>query len=103
MMDSNDPQNTDGDISCGSNTCSWPNLLCNLIEKELQHHGLTYTDLTQKLRDLGIADYSEKCLKHKIRRGNFSAAFLIQILCGPGCERVDIGKFAALRERMDDK
>ena len=102
-MDSNDPQNADGDIICGSDACSWPNPLCRLIEEELQHHGLTYADLTQQLHDLGIADYSEKHLKRKIRRGNFSAAFLIQILCGLGCERVDIGKFAALRKHIDDQ
>lgn len=103
MADSNNPQNTSGAHICRSDTDSWPNLLCNLIEEELQHHGLTYADLTQQLHDLGIADYSEECLKRKVRRGDFSAAFLIQILCGLGCERVDIGKFAALKEHMDDQ
>jgi len=94
-MDSNDPQNADGDIVYESDTGIWSNSLCSLIEEELQQHGVTYSDLTQQLHNLGITDYSEECLKLKIKRGNFSAALLIQILCILGCERVDIRRFVA--------
>ena len=102
-MDSNDSQNADGDIANESDTCSWSNLLCNLIEEELQHRGISYTDLTQQLHNLGITDYCEKCLEHKIKRGDFSAALLIQILCVLGCERFDIQRFATHKEYLNDK
>jgi len=96
IVNSDDPEDADRD-SCFGDGSSGLQLLSDLIENEMHNAGFTYTDLAEQLRDFGIADYSVKSLKHKIKGGGFSAAFLLQVLCSIGCEKVDFGKLTLLK------
>ena len=48
----------------------------NLIDAELRHRSLSYSDLVELLNARGVQE-SKKNLKNKVRRGRFSAAFLL--------------------------
>lgn len=51
----------------------------NLLKGELKRRGITYTQLAEKLADIGVKE-TERNLNNKISRGGFSAAFLLQCL-----------------------
>jgi hypothetical protein len=51
----------------------------NLLKGELKRRGVTYAQLAEKLAAIGVQE-NEWNLNHKISRGGFTAAFLIQCL-----------------------
>lgn len=51
----------------------------NLLKGELKRRGVTYAQLAEKLKEIGVEE-TEKNLNNKIARGGFSAAFLIECL-----------------------
>lgn len=51
----------------------------NLLKGELKRRGVTYTQLAEKLGEIGVHE-NERNLNNKISRGGFSAAFLLQCL-----------------------
>lgn len=51
----------------------------NLLKGELKRKGVTYAQLSEKLAVLGVTE-TERNLNNKIRRGGFTAAFLLQCL-----------------------
>lgn len=51
----------------------------NLLKGELKRKGVTYAQLSEKLAVLGVTE-TERNLNNKIRRGGFTAAFLVQCL-----------------------
>jgi hypothetical protein len=51
----------------------------NLLKGELKRRGLTYAELAEKLKAIGVHE-TDRNLNNKISRGGFSAAFLIQCL-----------------------
>ena len=57
----------------------------NLLKGELKRKGVTYTQLVEKLAEIG-ANETERNLANKISRGGFTAAFLIQCLDAIGCQ-----------------
>jgi hypothetical protein len=79
----------------------WAARVRNLIKEEMRRQDLSYSGLAQRLREQGIADYNTRALQGKIGRGSFSAAFLIQILCGLGCDRLDLSELSLLRQELD--
>ncbi len=49
----------------------------NLLKAELKRKGLTYAELAEKLKAVGIQE-TERNLNNKISRGGFTAAFFLQ-------------------------
>lgn len=61
----------------------------NLLKGELKRRGVTYADLTEKLKPLGVHE-TERNLANKISRGGFSAAFLLQCLKAIGASSLHL-------------
>ena len=57
----------------------WQTRVKNLLKGELKRRGVSYTDLVQKLAEIGIQE-NEKNIANKISRGGFTAVFLVQCL-----------------------
>jgi len=55
----------------------WQTRVKNLLKGELKRRGVSYTDLVQKLAEIGIQE-NEKNIANKISRGGFTAVFLVQ-------------------------
>lgn len=65
----------------------WREHVRNAIRIELKQRRISYTDLADKLAEIGVYD-TEKNLAKKISRGTFNAQFLFQCLEAIGCETV---------------
>ncbi len=50
-----------------------------ILKAEIARRHLTYKDLVEKLRAIGVSE-TEANLRNKISRGGFSAAFFLQCL-----------------------
>jgi len=57
----------------------WESRVANLLKAELKRKGVTYSQLVDKLSDIGV-DEKEVNIRNKLARGKFSAAFLVQCL-----------------------
>ena len=57
----------------------WEAKARGLVRAEMGKHGLTYSQLVEKLKTVGISD-DERNLRNKVSRGKFTAAFLLQCL-----------------------
>lgn len=62
---------------------NWEAKVANLLKAELKRKGTTYSQLVEKLAELGI-DEKEVNIRNKLARGKFSASFLIQCLTAVG-------------------
>lgn len=56
---------------------NWNKLASNLIKSELAKKGLTYAQLAEKLKSIGV-DESAENINVKINRGSFSFIFVLQ-------------------------
>jgi len=65
----------------------WREHVRNTIRIELKRRQVSYSDLADKLAEIGIYD-TEKNLAKRISRGTFNAQFLFQCLEAIGCETV---------------
>lgn len=50
------------------------------LKAELKRAGLTYADLAERLKEHGLTAETEASIKAKLRRGTFSATFLLACL-----------------------
>lgn len=57
----------------------------NLLKGELTRRGVSYADLADRLKQIGVKETPEN-IRNKINRGTFSAAFLLQALHAIGCK-----------------
>ncbi|UJQ93038.1 DUF6471 domain-containing protein [Mariluticola halotolerans] len=57
----------------------WELKAANLLKAELKRKGVTYSQLVEKLADIGI-DEREANIRNKLSRGKFTAAFLLACL-----------------------
>ena len=55
-----------------------------LLRAEMARRNLSYEELAEKLKNIGIED-SPKNLSNKIGRGSFTAGFFLQCLEAIGC------------------
>ena len=60
-----------------------------LLRAEMARRGLTYQQLVDKLKEIGIEE-DEHNLRNKVARGKFTAAFLLQCLEAIGCRVVNL-------------
>jgi hypothetical protein len=57
----------------------WENRVKTLLKIELTRQGVTYAQLAERLREMGVPE-TEPNVRNKLSRGTFSAMFLIQSL-----------------------
>ncbi|WP_346899679.1 DUF6471 domain-containing protein [uncultured Roseibium sp.] len=57
----------------------WEARAANLLKAELKRKGVTYSQLVEKLAEIGI-DEKEANIRNKLSRGKFSAAFMLACL-----------------------
>lgn len=68
----------------------WRGYARGLIRGETIRQGLDYGDLVVRLAEMKASGYDEKTLRRKITRGEFSAAFFLQLMCALERESIDI-------------
>ena len=71
------------------NRTDWEAKARGLVRAEMTRHGLTYTQLVEKLKAVGISE-DERNLRNKVSRGKFTAAFLLQCLSALGTHTVHL-------------
>jgi len=57
----------------------WEDQVKGLLKAELKRRNVTYLQLVEKLKELGVVD-SEPNIRNKLARGKFTAVFLVQCL-----------------------
>lgn len=57
--------------------------LIGILRSRMAQEGLSYADLEQRLRAVGVEE-TERNLRNKVMRGTFSAAFWVQCLVALG-------------------
>lgn len=57
----------------------WEMKAANILKAELKRKGVTYTQLVEKLAQIGV-DEKEVNVRNKLSRGKFTAAFLLQCM-----------------------
>jgi 3-mercaptopyruvate sulfurtransferase SseA len=57
----------------------WNVKVANLLKSELKRKGLNYSQLVEKLAEIGVEE-KEVNVRNKLSRGSFTAAYLIQCL-----------------------
>ena len=57
----------------------WQAKAKNLVKAELKRRGVSYAQLAEKLREIGVHD-SERNISNKLSRGSFTAVFLLQVM-----------------------
>jgi Domain of unknown function (DUF6471) len=62
----------------------WQDRVRGMLRAELARRNLSYVDLAERLRVIGIED-TPKNLSNKIAQGKFSAAFFMQCMTAIGC------------------
>ena len=63
----------------------WEARVANLLKAELKRHGVTYSQLVDRLDAIGVEE-KEVNIRNKLARGKFSAAFMAQCLTAIGCQ-----------------
>ena len=62
----------------------WEALAKGLLKAELKRRGVSYDQLSEKLREVGVNE-TPAAISNKISRGRFTAVFLLQCLTVIGC------------------
>jgi hypothetical protein len=60
-------------------TTDWNNYAKGMLKAEIARRQLSYKQLVEKLREMGIEE-TEANLRNKVSRGGFSAGFFLQCL-----------------------
>ena len=68
----------------------WPDAASRLLKAELVREKLTFAQLAERLRGLGIPE-TEASVKNKLFRGTFSTTFLMQCMAALGREVLFVG------------
>lgn len=68
---------------------NWNEVAHRMVRAEMVRKGLTYADLVERLKPLGVDD-NERNIRNKVARGTFSGVFLIQCLAALGVETIDL-------------
>jgi hypothetical protein len=67
----------------------WESTAKRILRAEMARHGMTYSQLVDKLSEIGVAE-DERNLRNKTARGKFTAAFLFQCLEAMGTRSVHL-------------
>jgi Domain of unknown function (DUF6471) len=69
----------------------WQAVVKGMLKAELKRRDLSYADLADKLKAIGIED-NERNISNKIGRGTFTAVFFVQCLEAIGCQTLHLDK-----------
>ena len=71
----------------------WEARAKGLLKAELKRRGVTYSQLVDKLADIGVTE-AEPNIRNKLSRGKFNATFMLQCLEAIGAKdlRLDYGE-----------
>ena len=67
----------------------WRNKAKGIVKAEIVLRNLSYSDVAEKLKELGIEETPQN-LSNKISRGAFGADFMLQVLTAIGCDELRI-------------
>ena len=67
----------------------WRNKAKGIVKAEIVLRNLSYSDVAEKLKELGIEETPQN-LSNKISRGAFGADFMLQVLTAIGCDEIRI-------------
>jgi hypothetical protein len=67
----------------------WQERAKGILKAELKRKGLSYKELAEKLRKIGVEE-TDRNIANKLARGGFSAVFLLQCLSAIGCQTVHL-------------
>jgi hypothetical protein len=65
----------------------WQAKVKGLLKAELKRRNLSYADLAEKLKAVGVDD-NERNISNKISRGTFTAVFFVQCMEAIGCHTI---------------
>jgi hypothetical protein len=69
----------------------WHATAGRLVRDELKRAGITYVQLAELLAAEGLSE-TEDSIKGKLKRGSFSAGFLLAVLRALDCKSIQIDK-----------
>jgi 3-mercaptopyruvate sulfurtransferase SseA len=72
----------------------WQERVKGLLKAELKRRNVSYKQLAEKLKELGV-DENDRNIANKLARGGFSAVFLVQCLEAIGCDSVHLDRVSA--------
>lgn len=67
----------------------WVNLVKGILRSEMTRRQVTYDQLAERLKAIGVDDTPVN-LRNKVARGGFSAAFFVQCLKAIGAEKIEL-------------
>ncbi len=67
----------------------WQARVKGILKAELKRRDLSYRDLAEKLKAIGVKD-SERNISNKISRGTFTTVFFVQCMTAIGCRTVHL-------------
>ncbi|WP_287305740.1 DUF6471 domain-containing protein [Mesorhizobium sp.] len=67
----------------------WVNLVKGILRAEMTRRGITYDQLAEKLKEVGVEDTAVN-IRNKVARGGFSAVFFVQCLRAIGAKHIDV-------------
>ena len=67
----------------------WQERVKGFLKAELKQRGVSYKQLAEKLKELGVHE-NDRNIANKLARGGFSAVFLVQCLEAIGCNTVQL-------------
>jgi hypothetical protein len=70
----------------------WQDRVRGMLRAELARRNLSYVDLADRLRAMGVED-TPKNLSNKIARGMFTAAFFMQCMSAIGCRTIHLDAY----------
>ena len=82
-----------GSIPAGINSGERkPSIIARFIKAELKRADLTYGELAERLERHGLHGETENSIKSKLKRGSFSATFLLATLAALDLEGVSLSE-----------
>jgi 3-mercaptopyruvate sulfurtransferase SseA len=72
-------------------TKDYQTVVKGLLKAELKRRDLSYADLAEKLKTVGIDD-NERNISNKIGRGTFTAVFFFQCMDAIGVKTIRLGE-----------
>jgi hypothetical protein len=67
----------------------WQTKVKRLLKAELSRAGVSYRELAERLRAIGV-DETERNLANKVSRGGFTAAFFFQCMQAINCRTIHL-------------
>ncbi|QMU60853.1 MAG: hypothetical protein GKR92_03750 [Gammaproteobacteria bacterium] len=78
----------------------WATGVSRLIKAHMAATGITYADLSAKLKNLGTSQSPEN-LRVKINRGNFGAQLFVQLLIVMGKTEINLKELELIVDNVD--